>query len=148
VSGFAALALAVSLPRLAAIRVLLLFTGALAIVLAILSFRHFGDSYAVLLLSLWIGTGFILLGVSENAVAMSEHHAFGWGWYADLGFISMIAGGIMLVWPYAPIVAFGTVSGVSLVILGAIQLVHAFHLRGASKAALKTFNPLPERVAA
>jgi hypothetical protein len=46
--------------------------GALSLVLAILSFRHFGDAYAVLLLSLWIGIGFIFLGVSENAVAVNE----------------------------------------------------------------------------
>jgi len=55
VSGFAELFLACTLPRPAATRVLLLSTGALSFALAILSFRHFGDAYAVLLLSLGIG---------------------------------------------------------------------------------------------
>jgi uncharacterized membrane protein HdeD (DUF308 family) len=71
-SGFAELFLAFTLPRSAATRLTLFLTGALSLVLAILSFRHFGDNYAVLLLSLWMGTGFIFLAVSETAVALSE----------------------------------------------------------------------------
>ena len=81
VSGFAELFLAFTLPRSAATRVLLFLTGALSLVLAILSFRHFGDGYAVLLLSLWLGVGFIFLGVSELAVAISERNLPGRGWY-------------------------------------------------------------------
>src|SRR6202167_2414929 len=50
-SGFAEVFLAFTLPRSAASRVLLFLTGALSLVLAILSFRHFGEGYAILLLS-------------------------------------------------------------------------------------------------
>ena len=66
VSGLAELFIAFTLPRSAATRVMLFISGALSVVLAILSFRHFGDSYAVLLLSLWIGIGFIFQGVSAD----------------------------------------------------------------------------------
>jgi uncharacterized membrane protein HdeD (DUF308 family) len=59
VSGLTELFGAFAVPGSAGTRGLLFITGALSLVLAIMSFRHFGDGYAVLLLSLWIGIGFI-----------------------------------------------------------------------------------------
>jgi uncharacterized membrane protein HdeD (DUF308 family) len=147
-SGFAELFLAFTLPRSAATRVLLFLTGAMSLVLAILSFRHFGDAYAVLLLSLWIGIGFIFLGVSENAVALSERELPGRGWYVVLGIMSVIAGAIVLVWPFDSIVALTIVSGVSLVVLGLIQIVQGFQIRRDTKTARETFESLSGRVAA
>lgn len=148
VSGFAELFLAFTLTRSAATRVMLFLTGALSFVLAMLSFRHFGDAYAVLLLSLWIGTGFIFLGVSETAVALSERDLPGRGWYVVFGIMSVIAGGIMLFWPFDSILVLTLVSGVSLVILGVIRIVQAFQIRKDSKAAHETFDALSQRVAA
>jgi uncharacterized membrane protein HdeD (DUF308 family) len=147
-SGFAELLLAFTLPRSAATRVLLFLTGALSVVMAILSFRHFGDGYAVLLLSLWLGVGFIFLGISENAVAMSDRNLPGRGWYVVVGLMSVIAGAIMLVWPIDSIVVLTLVSGVSLVILGVIQIVQAFQVRKDTKAARDRFDALPEQVPA
>jgi uncharacterized membrane protein HdeD (DUF308 family) len=147
-SGFAELFLAFTLPRSAATRVLLFLTGAMSLVLAILSFRHFGDAYAVLLLSLWIGIGFIFLGVSENAVALSERELPGRGWYIVLGIMSVIAGAIVLVWPFDSIVVLTIVSGVSLVVLGLIQIVQGFQIRRDAKTARETFESLSGRVAA
>jgi uncharacterized membrane protein HdeD (DUF308 family) len=148
VSGFAELFLAFTLPRSAATRVLLFLTGALSFVLAILSFRHFGEGYAILLLSLWIGMGFIFLGISENAVAINERDLPGRGWYVVSGVMSMIAGGIVLVWPFDSILVLTLVSGVSLAILGVIQIVQAFQIRKDSNAARETFETLSQRVAA
>src|SRR5277367_3512237 len=98
VSGFTEVFLAFTLPQSAAVRVLLFIAGALSVVLAILSFRHFGEGYAVLLLSLWIGVGFIVLGISEVAVAASLPALPGRGWYVLLGVVSVIAGAVVLVW--------------------------------------------------
>ena len=148
VSGLAELFLAFTLPRNAATRVLLFLTGALSLVLAILSFRHFGDGYAVLLLSLWIGTGFIFLGVSENAVALGERDLPGRGWYVVLGVMSLIAGAVVLVWPFDSIVVLTLVSGASLMILGVIQIVQAIQIHSDTNAARKTFDALPEQVPA
>ena len=50
-TGFTELFLAFTLPRSAGTRVLLFISGALSLILAVLSFRHFGDAYAILLLS-------------------------------------------------------------------------------------------------
>jgi uncharacterized membrane protein HdeD (DUF308 family) len=148
VSGFTELFLAFTLPQSAATRVLLFLTGALSFVLAILSFRHFGDTYAVLLLSLWIGTGFIFLGVSENAVAINERDLPGRVWYVVFGLMSVIAGGIVLVWPFDSMLVLTIVSGVSLVVLGVIQIVQAFQIRTDTKAARETLEALSEQVAA
>jgi uncharacterized membrane protein HdeD (DUF308 family) len=148
ISGLAELFSAFTLPRSAAMRVMLFFTGALSLVLAILSFRHIGDAYAVLLLALWIGTGFIFLGISENAVALSERDLPGRGWYVVLGLTSVIAGGIMLVWPFDSILVLTIIAGVSLVVLGLIRVVQAFQIRSDTKAVLETREALSQRVAA
>jgi uncharacterized membrane protein HdeD (DUF308 family) len=147
-SGFAELFLAFTLPRSAATRVLLFFTGALSLVLAILSFRHFGDGYAVLLLSLWTGTGFIFLGVSENAVAISERDLPGRGWYVVLGIMSVIAGAVVLVWPFDSIVVLTLVCGAALMILGVIQIAQAVQIHKDTKTAHDTVEALSEQVAA
>src|SRR6476619_8147586 len=97
-SGLAELFGVFALPGSAGTRVLLFITGALALVLAVLSFRHFGAGYAVLLLSLWIGIGFIFQGVS--AAAIGESDLPGRGWYIVAGIITVIAGLVVLVWPF------------------------------------------------
>jgi uncharacterized membrane protein HdeD (DUF308 family) len=148
ISGLAELFSAFTLPRSAATRVMLFFAGALSLVLAILSFRHIGDAYAVLLLALWIGTGFIFLGISENAVAVSERDLPGRGWYVVLGLMSVVAGGIVLVWPFDSILALTIVGGVSLVVLGLVRVVQAFQIRSDTKAVRETLEKLPQRVAA
>jgi uncharacterized membrane protein HdeD (DUF308 family) len=148
ISGLAELFLAFTLPRSAATRVMLFFTGALSLILAILSFRHFGDDYAVLLLSVWIGTGFVFLGVSENAVALSERALPGRGWYVVLGIMSVIAGVIVLVWPFDSIVVLTVVFGVALVVFGLIRIVQAFQIRSDTKTASETLDTLSQRVAA
>ena len=148
ISGFAELFLAFTLPPSAAPRLMLFLPGALSLVLAILSFRHFGEDYAVLLLSVWMGTGFILRGVSESAVALSERDLPGRGWYAVLGILSVVAGGIVLAWPFDSVIMLTLVSGVSLVILGFVQAVQAFQIRSDTKAARETFEALYNWLAA
>jgi uncharacterized membrane protein HdeD (DUF308 family) len=148
VSGFAELFLAFTLPPSAATRVLLFLTGALSFVLAILSFRHFGDVYAILLLSLWIGIGFIFTGISENVVAINQRDLPGRGWYVVLGIMSVIAGGVMLAWPFDSIVVLTLVSGASLMVLGVIQIAQAFQIRSDTKAAHETFEAPSEQVPA
>lgn len=147
-SGFLELYVAFTLPRLAAARVLLFITGALSFVLAMLSFRHFGDTYAVLLLSLWIGIGFIFQGVAEVAVAISERDLPGRGWFVVLGIISVMAGGVVLVWPLHSIVVLALVTGVCLVLIGVIQIVGSFQIRRDARAVRETIDSVSERLTA
>jgi uncharacterized membrane protein HdeD (DUF308 family) len=147
-SGITELFLSYTLPRSAAARVLLFIAGALSVVLAVLSFRHFGDGYAVLLLSLCIGIGFTFLGVSEVAVAGTLPALPGRGWYIVLGILSVIAGVVVLAWPFDSIVLLAIVTGVCLVLIGVIQIVQAFQIRKDAKAAHQTVDAVAERVTA
>jgi len=147
-SGMVELYLGFTLPRSAATRVMLFISGALSLVLAIMSFRHFGDGYAVLLLSLWIGIGFIFQGVSAAAIGVSESDLPGRGWYIAAGIISVIAGLVVLVWPFDSIAVLTLAAGICLVIIGITQIVHALQNRKHGKTAQKTIDEVSNRLAA
>jgi uncharacterized membrane protein HdeD (DUF308 family) len=148
VSGFTEVYMAFTLPRSAPARVMWFIAGALSVVMAIFSFRHFGEGYAVLLLSLWVGVGFTFLGVSEIAVAGSLPALPGRFWYIVTGVISMIAGGVVVAWPFDSIVALDIVSGVWLVLIGLLQIVQAFQIRKDAKKVRRTLDPVAEPMAA
>jgi uncharacterized membrane protein HdeD (DUF308 family) len=147
-SGLAELFMAFTLPRSAATRVMLFISGALSLVLAIMSFRHFGDAYAVLLLSLWIGIGFIFQGVSGVAVGIGESDLPGRGWYVVAGIISVIAGLVVLVWPFDSIAVLTLAAGIWLVIVGITQIIQAFQTRKAANTARHTIDDVSNRLAA
>ena len=147
-TGFVGLFMAFTLPRSAGMRVLLFISGMLSVVLAILSFRHFGDAYAILLLSLWIGIGFIFQGVSAIAAAIGESNLPGRGWSVVLGVISVIAGLVILVWPFDSIVVLVVVAGVWLVILGVVEIIHSFQIRKDAKTLRDVIDSASERLTA
>ena len=129
VTGFAEIYLAFALPVSAANRVLLFIGGALSLILAIFSFRHFGQEYAVLLLSIWIGVGFIFQGVAEITTAIGYPELPGRGWYIFAGVITLIAGIVVLAWPFDSIVVLALVTGAWLVVIGLMQVVRSFQIR-------------------
>jgi uncharacterized membrane protein HdeD (DUF308 family) len=139
-SGLAELFMAFTLPRSAGTRVLLFISGALSLVLAILSFRHFGDGYAVLLLSLWIGIGFVFQGIAGVAVGIGESDLPGRGWYIVAGIISVLAGLVVLVWPFDSIAVLTLAAGIWLVIIGVTQIIQAFQTRKAANTARQTID--------
>ena len=85
VTGTAQVVFAFSLHVSAGGRVLLFISGAASLVLAVLCFRHFGEGYALLLLAIWIGVGFIFRGVATSISAISDPHLPGRGWQIFLG---------------------------------------------------------------
>jgi uncharacterized membrane protein HdeD (DUF308 family) len=147
VSGLAELFMAFTLPRSAATRVLLFISGALSVVLAILSFRHFGDAYAVLLLSLWIGIGFIFQGVAGVAAGIGESDLPGRGWYVVAGIVSVLAGLVVLVWPFDSIAVLTLAAGIWLVIIGITHIIQAFQTRKAANTARQTVDEMSNRLA-
>jgi uncharacterized membrane protein HdeD (DUF308 family) len=147
VSGFAELFIA-TLARSAGTRVMLFISGALSLVLAILSFRHFGDGYAVLLLSLWIGIGFIFQGVSGVVAGVGERDLPGRGWYVVAGIISVIAGLAVLVWPFDSIAVLALAVGIWLVVIGITQIVQAFQTRKEARTAHETIDAAARHLAA
>src|SRR5271166_3251740 len=110
-------------------RVLLFITGAVSLVLGVLAFRHFGQGYAVLLLAVWIGVGFIFQGVAATALAISYRDLPGRGWFIFFGVLSMIAGIVVLAWPFDSIIVLALVTGIMLVLIGITQVLSSFGTR-------------------
>jgi uncharacterized membrane protein HdeD (DUF308 family) len=141
-SGIAQVAFAVALDVSAGSRVLLLISGALSVVLGVLAFRHFGQGYAILLLAIWIGVGFIFQGVAETGLAISYPELPERGWHIFLGILSVIAGMVVIAWPFGSIVVLAIVSGVWLVIIGITQIGWAVQARKAAGAVERRFERL------
>jgi uncharacterized membrane protein HdeD (DUF308 family) len=130
VSGVALVILAFGLPAASgASRFLNFITGVLSVILGILAFRHFGEGYAVLLLAIWIAVGFIFRGVSAVALAISEPRVPGRGWAIFFGVISLIAGVVVLAYPFDSIVTLALVVGIWLIILGVTEVISGFGMR-------------------
>jgi uncharacterized membrane protein HdeD (DUF308 family) len=122
VSGVAQVFLAFSLPISAGSRFLNLISGVASVSLGILAFRHFGQGYAVLLLAIWVGVGFIFRGVSVTASAIAVPQFPGRGWAIFFGFIGIIAGFVVLAYPFDSIETLALVVGACLIILGEVEV--------------------------
>lgn len=146
VSGIAQVVFAFSLHVSAGARVLLFISGAAALILAVLAFRHFGEGYAVLLLAIWIAVGFIFRGVATTVSAISDPTLPGRGWNIFFGIISIIAGIVVLASPFESIVTLARVVGIWLIVMGVFEVVSAFGIRKAGKE-LREHIGAPEKPA-
>ena len=142
-TGLGQVFFAFALPSSTSSRVLLFINGALALVLSTFSFRHFGDAYAVLLLSIWIGAAFVFQGVAETVTAISLPELPGRGWYVFGGIITWIAGLVVLASPFNSIAALTLVAGIWLVVLGTMQILRSLQVRREIRRVVE----LPEKVA-
>lgn len=137
VTGVAQVILAFSLPVVSAgERVLLFISGAAALILAIFCFRHFNaddEGYAVLLLSIFVGIGFIFRGVATVAAGISDPQLPGRSWQIFLGVLTLLAGVVMLAYPFTSLVALAFAVGVWLIVIGVFEIVTAFGIRRTSK---------------
>ncbi|MCW2663439.1 MAG: hypothetical protein JWP83_4591 [Mycobacterium sp.] len=133
ITGAAQVVFAFSLHVSAGSRILLFIGGAASLILAVLAFRHFGQGYAVLLLAIWIGIGFIFRGVATTISAISDPVLPGRGWSIFIGVISLLAGIIVLASPFPSIVTLAIVVGVWFVVIGVLEIVSSFGIRKASK---------------
>jgi uncharacterized membrane protein HdeD (DUF308 family) len=131
VAGIAQVIFAFSLHVSAGGRVLLFISGAAALILAVLCFRSLQES--ILLLAIWIGVGFVFRGVATAVSAISDPTLPGRAWEIFFGVISVVAGIVMLAWPFESIVWLTNVVGISLVVLGLFEVVSAFGIRKAGK---------------
>jgi uncharacterized membrane protein HdeD (DUF308 family) len=147
VTGAAQVVFAFSLHVSAGGRVLLFISGAASLVLAVLCFRHFGEGYALLLLAIWIGVGFIFRGVATSISAISDPHLPGRGWQISLGLISLLAGIVMIASPFETLAILTLIVGIWLVVIGAFEVVSSFGIRSASNRAQKALAGGPPNAA-
>nr|WP_156749406.1 HdeD family acid-resistance protein [Mycobacterium sp. E1747] len=133
ITGAAQVFFAFSLHVSAGSRILLFISGAASLILALLAFRHFGQGYAILLLAIWIGIGFIFRGVGTTVSAIQDPLLPGRGWSIFIGVISLLAGIVVLASPLESIVTLALVVGVWFVVIGIFEIVASFGIRKASK---------------
>jgi uncharacterized membrane protein HdeD (DUF308 family) len=98
-----------------------------------LAFKHFGEGYAVLLLAIWIGVGFIVRGVTVLATAIADKQFPGRGWAIFFGIVSVLAGFVVLAYPFDSIVTLALVAGIWLVVLGVVEIISGFSMRSDAK---------------
>ena len=72
----------------------------------------------------------------------------GRGWDIVFGIISVIAGVIVLSWPFDSIGMLTIVTGMWLVISGVVKVVQSFQIRRNAKAARHTVDSVSQRMAA
>ena len=133
ITGVARVVFAFSLHVSVGSRILLFISGAASLILAVLAFRHFGQGYAVLLLAIWIGIGFIFRGVATTVSAISDPALPGRGWSIFFGVITLLAGIVVLASPFPSIVTLAIVAGIWFVVIGVFEIVSSFGIRKASK---------------
>ena len=147
VSGITQVVLAFSLPVSAGSRFLSFISGVASVILGILAFRHFGEGYAVLLLAIWVGVGFIFRGVSVMASAISDKQLPGRGWAIFFGVVSTIAGVVVLAYPFDSIVTLALVVGIWLIVLGVVEVISGFGMRSDVKKVEKATGTGADRQA-
>jgi uncharacterized membrane protein HdeD (DUF308 family) len=143
-SGVALVFLAFRLPTSAGSRFLNFITGVASVALGMLAFRHFGEGYAILLLAIWVAAGFVIRGVFVTASAISVPQFPGRGWAIFFGFVSIVAGFVMLAYPFDSIETLALVAGAWLTILGAMEVIAGFGMR----SDMKKFEKMTGTVAA
>ncbi len=131
VTGITQVVFAFSLHVSAGGRVLLFISGAAALILALLCFRSLQES--ILLLAIWIGVGFIFRGVATAVSAISDTSLPGRACEIFIGLISLLAGIVMLAWPFESLDTLTRVVGLWLIVIGVFEVVSAFGIRKASK---------------
>jgi uncharacterized membrane protein HdeD (DUF308 family) len=134
ITGIAQVVFAFSLHVSAGSRILLFISGAASLILAVLAFRHFGQGYAVLLLAIWIGVGFIFRGVATTVSAISDPQLPGRAWSIFVGVISLLAGIVVIASPFDSIVTLALVVGIWFVVIGVFEIISSFGIRKASQA--------------
>lgn len=132
VSGIIQVIFAFSLHVSAGGRVLLFISGAVSLVLALFCFRSLLQS--LVLLAIWVGVGFIFRGVATTISAVNDPTVPGRIWHVAIGVISLLAGIVMIAYPFSSLGVLALVVAVWLVVLGAFEIVSSFGIRSASKS--------------
>lgn len=112
-------------------RVLSAIGGLLSILLGIVALR--GITQAVAVLALLIGVGWIIRGVADLVEGIAHPGIPARGWVIFVGVLSLLAGIVVLLWPGITLSALVWVTGLWLVVLGIIEVIGSFQLRGMAK---------------
>jgi uncharacterized membrane protein HdeD (DUF308 family) len=138
VSGVMEIMLAFAPGLRGGVRFLGVLTGALSILLGLISFR--GALESILLLALWIGFRWLISGINRAVAAGSSPNLPYRGWYIFGGIVLAIGGVVVIVAPVESVFALALLSGVWLIVIGVWQIVEAFIVRTRSAEVLRSFG--------
>lgn len=114
-------------------RVLLAILGVLSLVVGLYALRHV--LVTLVALALVLGIFWIINGVVDVFVGITDRDLPRRGWRIALGALSIVAGLIALVYPDLSLLALTWVAGAWLLVLGVVQIVLSFRLRSAGATA-------------
>jgi uncharacterized membrane protein HdeD (DUF308 family) len=132
VSGFGYMLAAFSTHAGAAMRVLTFLTGAVSLVLGFFCFRNVYDS--ILFLAVWIGVGWLFRGATLLTSAIALDRVPGRGWQAFLGLVTVIGGGVLIIYPFSSLAVLTLVAGWWLIVIGGVEVINALQVRHRLKA--------------
>ncbi|MEU3823767.1 HdeD family acid-resistance protein [Streptomyces sp. SID486] len=130
-SGIFQLVSAFGTHRRTSLRVLAFISGALSIVLGLFCFR--GPMQSILLLALWIGIGWLIRGITQTVAAVHDPHMPARGWQVFLGIVTFVAGIVLIDSPFESVAVLTLVAGIWLVVVGIVEIVTAFRVRGRAR---------------
>jgi len=127
VSGVMEIMLAFAPGFRGSVRFLSVLTGALSIMLGLISFR--GALESILLLALWIGFGWLITGITRAVSAASVPFLPYRGWQIFGGILLAIGGVVIISSPLDSVWALALLSGIWMIVIGIWQIVEAFVMR-------------------
>lgn len=113
-------------------KVLMLISGSLSIILAVIFFNG-GIVKDAQLAAIFMGITFIFRGMAELVAGLASKGVPGRGWAIFMGIITLIAGVITINNPIASLITITQVMSFFLIILGVMEIVASFQLRGLAK---------------
>ncbi len=131
-SGFGYMLAAFATHAGPAMKVLEFLTGAVSLVLGILCFRNVADS--IFFLAVWIGVGWLFRGATLLTSALALDHVPGRGWQAFLGVVTLIGGGVLMVYPFSSLAVLTLVGAWWLIAIGVVEVINALQVRHRLKA--------------
>ena len=119
-------------------RVLSAITGVLGIGLGILAFQSLTNRIELLVLFIglwWLMRGFVVLFAGAGSRSAGSN-----GWAIFAGILGIIAGIVVLVYPISSLGVLVVFTGIWLIVLGVVEILAAFMLKGKLKKAGEAIN--------
>ena len=118
--------------RSAGARVLTAISGAISIALGLIAFR--GITQAIAILVIVVGIGWVMRGIIEVVAGIQAPKGMpGRGLTITSGVIGLAAGAAILLWPSITLTALVWIVGLTLILIGLVEIFGAFQLRSAGK---------------
>ncbi len=119
-------------------RVLMAISGVLSIALAFIAFQ--GIAQAVALLVIIVGIGWLVRGIIELIAGIQAKGVPGRGFVITGGVIAILAGAAVLVWPSITLTVLCWILGLTLVLIGVLEIAASFQLRSVGKDAARAIT--------